>query len=435
VLRPSNRALSSLDSTLISLGGLIGAGLFVGSGTAMATVGPPIIASYVVAGLLLLALLSLMARVRRSMPEALFITDFVRAGLGALAGSVARSVYWVFWAVVAAIEAMAGANILAPQGGPAGFLAAGGLLLLAVGVGEKVSASLSELEVGSAALKVAVIVAFVVFVWTQLAGTRLPPASWRAGSATAPGMLAGVVTTFFSLVGVEIIHTVATSPTCTAREAARAIRLIAIRVFGVYLVSITLILAVVRSDAIRPGFSPFTLTLETLGHPRAGRWLDVLILVGVLTTLNTALAIGSRLRLERDDTSAARTHRLSPRLLTGAVALAVLCAAAHWPSESYAFLVKSESALLVMVYLLFALAAVRLQAGRAIGADRAGRRMGRALIASFAIILSSMAWVPGSREPLSSALCLVALVTLAKWRPRSRWAAPETGRGERRGGD
>jgi GABA permease len=331
-------------------------------------------------------------------------------------------------------------------------LAAGGLLLLTVGVGDKVSASLSELEVGSAALKVTVIVAFVVFVWTQLAGTPLPPPSWRAGSATTPGVLAGVVTTFFSLVGVEIIHTVATSPTCTAREAARAIRLIAIRVFGVYLVSITLILAVVRSDAIRPGFSPFTLTLDTLGHPRAGRWLDLLILFGVLTTLNTALAIGSRLRLGREEETraAASPPRLPPRLLTGAVALAVLCAAAHWPSESYAFLVKSESALLVIVYLLFALAAFRLEAagdatpGRTdsstaptspIGADGAGRWMGRALIASFAIVLSSMAWVPGSQGPLSSALCLVVLVTLAKWRPRSRWPAPETGRGERRGGD
>ena len=37
MLRLSNRTLSSLESTIISLGGLIGAALFVGSGTAIAT--------------------------------------------------------------------------------------------------------------------------------------------------------------------------------------------------------------------------------------------------------------------------------------------------------------------------------------------------------------------------------------------------------------
>jgi GABA permease len=72
------------------------------------------------------------------------------------------------------------------------------------------------------------------------------------------------VTTFFSLAGVEIAHTVATPPACSARDSTRAFRLISVRVFVIYLASIALILTIVPANTIRPGFSPFTLTLQRL---------------------------------------------------------------------------------------------------------------------------------------------------------------------------
>jgi GABA permease len=391
----------------------------------MAAVGPPVVASYIVAGVMLLAMLRVMARARRAMPGALFITDFVQAGLGGLAGSVAAWIYWLFWTLVATIEAMAGANILVPDGGPVALLTSIGLLVTMIGIGEKVSASLSEREVGFSCLKVAVIVAFIALAASHLTGSHLAGShidwpSWGADAGATLSLLGGVVITFFSLAGVEIVHAVANSPTCTERESARAIRLISIRVFGIYLVSITLILSIVRSDTIRPGFSPFTLTLEVLDHPSAARWLRALILIGVLTTLNASLAIGAgllgRVREGLFTAGAANpAHRGSPRLITGAVALAALCAAAHWPSEAYAWLVKSESALLVAVYLSFVLAAGKLDAGaQKPGAPQAGLRRwsGRALIVSLAGILLAMACVPGSQGPLLSALCLVTLVIM-----------------------
>jgi L-asparagine transporter-like permease len=354
------------------------------------------------------------------MPGALFITDFVHAGLGGLAGSVAAWIYWVFWTLVATIEALAGANILVPDGGLAAVLVSVGLLAAMIGVGEKFSASLSEREVGFSCLKVAVIVAFIGLALAHLAGEHVhrPWAPWRTDFTGSLSLLAGVVITFFSLAGVEIVHTVANSPTCTEQESARAIRLISIRVFGIYLVSIALILGIVRSDTIRPGFSPFTLALEVLHHPWAAHWLSALILVGVLTTLNAALVIGSGLLRgaggEPGAEGSSPARRGSPRLVTGAVALAVLCAAAHWPSEAYAFLVKGESALLVVVYLMFVLAAERLEASPSgAGAPPPGRRWtARALAASLFGILVAMGFVPGSQGPLWSALCLVTLVLM-----------------------
>jgi GABA permease len=430
VLRRSNRALSSLESALISLGGMIGAGLFVGSGTAIAVVGRSIVVSYLIAGLLILALLCLMAQMRRRMPAALLITDFVRARFGAVGGFIAGWIYWIFWTLVVTIEALAGGNILSPNGGTARLLAAIGVLTFTVGIGEKLSALLSELEVGFASLKVAVIVAFIVLTsfYVVKYHAYLPPLQRRA-DFSAMSVLAGVVIAFFSLAGVEIVHTIANSPTRSARESVGAIRLISIRIFGIYAVSLLLIVSVIRTDTIRPGFSPFTLTLESLDHPWAAHWLSALILIGIVTTLNAALAIGSRILdgLAGDECPSGRAletpiRAISPRWLMGAIALPALCAAAYWPAAAYAYLVKSASVVLVVVYILFALAADRLGCspsiiggaiGGAIGADRSRRWVGRTLAAALVVLLWAMAEIPTSKGPLWSALCLVALVAVA----------------------
>jgi len=424
VLRRSKRALSSLESGLISLGGMIGAGLFVGSGTAIAVVGRSIVVSYLIAGLLILAMLRLMAQMRRRMPAALFIADFVRARFGAVGGFIAGWIYWSFWTLVVTIEALAGGNILCPHGGTSRLLAAIGILVLTVGIGEKLSALLSELEVGFASLKVASIVAFIVLTSCYVVRHHayLPPLQWRAGFS-ATSVLAGVVIAFFSLAGVEIVHTIADSPTCSAQESARTLRLIAIRIFGIYSVSILLIVSLIPTDTIRPGFSPFTLTLEALGHPRTARLLSALILIGIVTTLNSALAIGSRLLdgLRRDECSrdAAKNpvRAISPRWLTGAIALSALCAAAYRPSAAYAYLVKSASVVLVIVYILFALAADRPECspnmiGGAVGIEGSGRSVGRALAASLVGLLGCMAEIHASKGPLWSALCLLLILAL-----------------------
>jgi GABA permease len=397
VLHLQNRALSSLEVVILSLGGLIGAGLFVGSGTAIAAAGPAIVVSYGVAGLILIVLLHLMARARRRVPGALFISDFVHVGLGARCGAVAAWLYWCFWALVVAIEALAGANILVPDGGVAGLLGSTALLVGTAVVSERVSASLSELEIGFASIKVGVIVAFVVLALCHLAGRDpgVTPLLWLRQSFTPVGVVAvfaGVVITFFSLAGVEIVHTVAAS---TA--------LISMRVFGIYVISIALVLTVIRWNTIQPGFSPFALALTALHRAQAAHWLGAVILMAVLSTLNSALAICSGMFTKL--TQNGQGPRLSGRFLTATLALALLCLAACWPADAYAFLVKGASVLLVVVYILFVLAVGRLE-------RRNGRWVGYALVTLLAGALVSMAWVPGLGRSLAGGLTVVALVTL-----------------------
>lgn len=115
--RLHSRPLSYWAHAGLVLRGWMGAGLFVGIGTAIATTGHLILISYAIAGTAILMLLHLAYRMRSLYPESSLVTDHVHFALGVWPGRLARGMYWAFWAVLIALEAIAGSNILAPKGG------------------------------------------------------------------------------------------------------------------------------------------------------------------------------------------------------------------------------------------------------------------------------------------------------------------------------
>ena len=90
---------------MISIGGIIGAGVFVGSSAAIATIGPAVVLSYLFAGIVVYAVIRILARMAMDQPGLGSFTEYVRAGLGNGAGFITGWLYWWFWVVVVAIEA------------------------------------------------------------------------------------------------------------------------------------------------------------------------------------------------------------------------------------------------------------------------------------------------------------------------------------------
>src|SRR3569833_1199767 len=107
-----SRSLKPRHIAMISIGGIIGAGLFVGSSAAIAAAGPGIVLSYLITGTLGLLVMRMLAEMAVSLPEVRSFTEFARTGLGPWAGFVAGWLYWYFRIVVVPEEAVAGAKIL-----------------------------------------------------------------------------------------------------------------------------------------------------------------------------------------------------------------------------------------------------------------------------------------------------------------------------------
>jgi GABA permease len=106
------RSLKPRHMTMISLGGVIGAGLFVGSGAVMNETGPAAVLSYIAAGALIVLVMRMLGEMAVANPTVGSFVEYCRSALGGWAGFSVGWLYWYFWAIVLAVEAVAGATIL-----------------------------------------------------------------------------------------------------------------------------------------------------------------------------------------------------------------------------------------------------------------------------------------------------------------------------------
>src|SRR6185312_15714313 len=154
---------------LISIGGIIGAGLFVGSSVNIRTVGPAVLVSYLIAGALMFFVMRMLAEMAAANPNASSFADHAR-GLGHWAGFVCGWLYWYFWVVVVAIEAIAGAKIL-HEWLPLPVWQIGlALLVLLTAVNLLSSRAFGEFEFWFASIKVGAIVAFIAIAGAYACG-------------------------------------------------------------------------------------------------------------------------------------------------------------------------------------------------------------------------------------------------------------------------
>ena len=105
--------LKNRHLSMIAIGGVIGAGLFVGSGSGIAAAGPGILISYALVGVLVILVMRMLGEMAAANPTSGSFSAYADRALGRWAGFTIGWLYWFFWVVVLAVEATAGAKILA----------------------------------------------------------------------------------------------------------------------------------------------------------------------------------------------------------------------------------------------------------------------------------------------------------------------------------
>src|SRR5580698_3487333 len=291
-----SRSLKGRHLAMISIGGIIGAGLFVGSSSVIKAAGPAVFISYIITGVLILLVMRMLGEMATALPKVRSFTEFARAGLGDGAGFVVGWLYWYFWVLVVPVEAIAGAKIL-QQWLPLSPLQIGiGLMTVMTAVNLMSARSYAEFEFWFASIKVAAIIVFITiaasyaFGWTSPHGATFgnlvdhggfTPHSWIA-------VLAAVPTVFFAMTGAEITTIAAAESAQPGRAVARMGAAVIWRILVFYVVSVFLIVSVAPWTTVVSGESPFTLALDTMHVPLAGGIMRAIILTAVLSCLNSA---------------------------------------------------------------------------------------------------------------------------------------------------
>lgn len=373
------RGLKKRQMNMIAVGGVIGAGLFVGSGSAIAQAGPAAIVAYAAVGVLVVMVMRMLAELAVASPETGSFATYARREIAPFAGFATGWCYAYLWAVIIGFEAVAGAGIFARMF-PAIPAWSAALVFMLVLTGSNLLSvrSFGELEFWFSAIKVFVIIAFLLLGLTAIAGlvpglpapgmTNLTGRGGFAPNGWLQVCLAGLVVVF-SYFGTEVV-TIAAGEAENPKEAVRAaLKSVVVRIFIFYVGSIAVVVTLLPSTTADVTKSPFAATLEHLGIPSAAMIMDIVVITAVLSCLNSGLYTCSRILFSLAQQGEA------PRALTktsakGVPYVAVIVASlggfltvgANYflPTETlFTFLLESTGAMALVIYLVIAVAQLR----------------------------------------------------------------------------
>ncbi len=430
-----SHTLQSRHVAMISLGGIIGAGLFVGSSAAIASIGPAVILCYILAGVLILFSMRMLGELAVALPGVGFFTDYARKVLGHPFGFVGGWLYWYFWMVVVAVEAIAGASIIAQWLPLPSWVIGLGLLVCLTGVNLMSARSYGEFEFWFSSIKVAAIIAFILvtgsFVLGLMPGHALSFAPLSAFGGFAPhgalSVLAGVATVIFSLTGAEITTVAAAESKEPVKAIASMSTTLTVRVVLFYVLSIFFIVAVVNWTTIVPGQSPFVAALAQIGIPGAALGMNIIVLTAVLSCLNSGLYVTSRalfaLAAQGDAPEAliALNKRNVPAraILAGTVFAygAMLTSIFLSATGLFTWLVNASGTAMLFLYLMIGAAEVRYRTSLAPEAQ-AGMQLKMWLFPGlsyltmfgFVAVLVAMGFIPDLKWQLYTTLILIAVL-------------------------
>jgi GABA permease len=438
--------------TMIALGGIIGAGLFVGTGPILNQAGPATILTYLLTGTILILIMRMLGEMAVAQPTVGSFSDYARMALGNWAGFSIGWLYWYFWAIVVGFEATVAASILAqyiPNVAP--WLISLILVLLLTATNLYSVGSYGEFEFWFAGIKVAAIIIFIVlaalFVIGLLPGGGIGLSNLYDEGGFFPNgglvMFSGVVTVIFAFVGAEIVTIAAAESSEPERGVARATNQVIYRVLLFYVVSVFFLAAVVpwnttfAEEVIK---SPFTVAFERMGIPFAPDIMNFVVLTAVLSVLNSSLYTTSRMLF------ALTRHNDAPQFFLnttrrGVPIWAILAGTSFgyvsvliyyfFPEQVFTWLINASGAIALFAYLLIAISELVMR--RRLEREAPERLQLRMWLYPWLTYLSIFAMVSvliamaviSEQRPLLIASVISAVVILVAYLLRRQFGPPE----------
>ncbi|GAA1982412.1 amino acid permease [Kitasatospora viridis] len=438
-----SHGLKQRHLSMIALGGVIGAGLFVGSGAGIAAAGPGIILAFTAAGLLVMLIMRMLGEMSAAHPASGSFSVHAEREIGPWAGLTAGWMYWVMLCCGVAAEATAAGSIMNSwlPGVPGwGWVA----VFMAFFCASNLTAvkNFGEFEFWFAAVKITAIVAFLVL--GVLGVTGVLHAAPGTGNLTGhggflphgtSGLITGLLASVFAYGGLETVTIAAAESDDPRRNVANAVRTAVWRIAVFYIGSMALVVTLVPwndPDVVKLG--PYVTVLRFLHIPGAAQVMQAVVLIALLSAMNANIYGSSRMAYSL--VSRGQGPKALARVSGGVPRLAVLASCAFgfgavlagywWPDTVFTWLMNTTGVAILVVWLFIGVSQLRMR--RRLEREAPEQLVVRmwaypyltwVAIAGVVALLALMTTTAGNRDQLYAAAVLVAaLGAVGYWRQR-----------------
>lgn len=287
----SQGTLGVSNLVLIGVGGIIGAGFFLGAGLPIRTAGPAVLLAYFLGALVMAQVTGALATLAVNDPEPGAFMTYANKYIGSFAGFLQGWTYYIASILTIASESVAMSVFthlwipFFPAWVLTSIYAAIVLLINAFGV-----RNFGRIEALMSVVKIAALIGFIVF----LAIMIVQPAhhSHQVWSLTPKrlfptgigGLFQSMLIVIFAYAGVGVFATAATQMR-RPKDIYKAALVTVVALAVLYLISIGLLLAATPWNETSTATSPFVTALEMTGVPLLGGVFNFIILVASFSVM------------------------------------------------------------------------------------------------------------------------------------------------------
>ncbi|MFJ6140059.1 amino acid permease [Kitasatospora sp. NPDC092286] len=433
-----SHGLKQRHLSMIALGGVIGAGLFVGSGAGIAAAGPAIILAFAFSGLLVMLIMRMLGEMSAARPASGSFSVHAEKELGPWAGITAGWMYWVMLCCGVAAEATAAGRIVngwVP--GVSSWVWVALFMVFFCASNLTAVKNFGEFEFWFAAIKVAAIIAFLVLGALGVAGVLGPGApgthnlTGQGGflPTGVSGLIVGLLASVFAYGGLETVTIAAAESDDPKKNVANAVRTAVWRIAIFYIGSMALVVTLVSwKDPAVVQNGPYVTVLRHLGVPGAGTIMEAVVLIALLSAMNANIYGASRMAYSlvgrgQGPKALAKVGGGVPRRAVLASCLfgfAAVLAAKFWPDTVFTWLMNTTGVAILVVWLFICVVQLRMRRRLEREAPEllSVRMWGYPYLTWIAMaavvgILGLMTTTEGNRQQLYAAGVLVAVLSAA----------------------
>ena len=385
------RGLKSRHISMIAIGGAIGTGLFVATGSVVSQAGPGgAILAYLLIGIMLYFLMSSIGELATFYPVSGSFSSYATRFIDPSIGFTMGWLYYILWSLVSSVDVMVASNVLfywdvfkifSPLVWSLIFITI--IFLLNIFTVK----AFGETEFWLSLIKVITIIVFIVvgilMIFGILGGHTYGFENYTKGEAPFVGGLSGFLAVLlvagFSVGGTEVVAVTAGESDNPEKTMPRAVKQVFWRILLFYVLSIVVIAAIIpytdplllnKNQSVSQ--SPFTIVFDRIGIAFAASIINAVILTSLLSAANSGMYTTSRMLFSLSNEKQApkflnklnnKTKLPMRAIVTTYILVVAIIILANFYANAVFSLLNIIGSLVIIVWAISAWAQIRLRRG------------------------------------------------------------------------